>query len=105
MKIYLSGPMSGLPKQNYPAFNDAAKKLRSLRYQVENPAENDNSLDPSWKGCMKKAIKQLVDCDIVLLLPGAFNSKGSCTEVEIAATLGIEIFQFLDFIDAETGTK
>ncbi len=38
--IYISGPMSGLPECNYPAFNAAAAHLRALGYSVENPAEN-----------------------------------------------------------------
>lgn len=38
--VYLSGPMTGLPDFNYPAFHDAAQRLRSIGHRVESPAEN-----------------------------------------------------------------
>lgn len=39
-RIYIAGPMSGLPEFNYPAFNRAAAVLRAQGHHVENPAEN-----------------------------------------------------------------
>jgi len=36
--VYLSGPMTGLPDYNRPAFFAAEKRLRSLGHQVSNPA-------------------------------------------------------------------
>lgn len=41
MKIYISGPMSDLPLFNFPAFDSAAAKLRSLGHEVFNPADKD----------------------------------------------------------------
>ena len=40
--VYLSGPMTGLPDLNFPAFHAAADKLRSQGVQVVNPAEPDH---------------------------------------------------------------
>ena len=42
-RIYLAGPMTGLPEFNYPAFHAEAARLRQLGYHVENPAENSAS--------------------------------------------------------------
>lgn len=39
-RIYLAGPMTGLPEFNYPAFHAEAARLRGLGYQVENPADH-----------------------------------------------------------------
>ena len=39
MRIYISGPMTGKHDFNYPAFNAAAKRLRSEGHFVINPAE------------------------------------------------------------------
>lgn len=39
--IYIAGPMSGYPEWNYPAFHEAAKKLRSEGWTVYSPAEKD----------------------------------------------------------------
>lgn len=38
--IYLSGPMTGLPAYNYPAFNAAAVRLRAAGYLVYHPADS-----------------------------------------------------------------
>ena len=36
--VYLSGPMTGLPEFNYPAFNALASTLRGSGFVVNNPA-------------------------------------------------------------------
>jgi uncharacterized protein DUF4406 len=41
MRLYLSGAMSSRPHFNYPAFVEAAKKLRAAGHQVFSPAEKD----------------------------------------------------------------
>ena len=39
MRVYISGPMSGLPELNFPAFHAAAASLRAKGLDVVNPAE------------------------------------------------------------------
>lgn len=99
MKIYLSGPMSGLPDFNHPAFNRAAKVLRMLGHQVVNPAEkaiNAEGLSETevWQAFMRIDIKQLVDCEALVMLPGWAESKGATLERSIAQALSIEIVDF-----------
>ncbi len=42
--IYISGPMTGYPEYNYPAFMAAEKKLRSLGHgYIINPINLDGA--------------------------------------------------------------
>lgn len=90
-RIYLAGPMSGLPELNYPEFNRAAAALRELGYQVENPAENPAPACGSWEGYMRLAIAQLVRCDEIHLLRGWSKSRGARIERQLAVDLGLLI--------------
>lgn len=88
-RIFVCGPMSGLPDLNYPAFNAEAARLRGLGHHVENPAENPAPECGSWQGYMRLSIAQLIACDTVYLLPGYTMSKGAMLEVHIAMSLGM----------------
>lgn len=88
-RIYIAGPMSGLPDLNYPAFNAMAAKLRGQGHHVENPAENTAS--DSWEGYMRMAIAQLITCDTLMVLPGWQKSRGACIEIRLANDLGIDV--------------
>lgn len=41
MKVYIAGPMTGLPNHNFEAFNAAAEAWRQAGWEVVNPAELD----------------------------------------------------------------
>lgn len=88
-RVYIAGPMTGLPELNYPAFHAAAERLRGLGYHVENPAENPAPACGTWKAYMLMAINQLFTCDTIFLLPGYVMSKGSMLEIRIAQDLGL----------------
>ena len=90
-RIYIAGPMSGLPDLNYPAFNAMAERLRAHGHHVENPAENPPPKCESWLGYMRMAVAQLATCDAVVMLPGWSKSKGACIEHQLAVGLGLEI--------------
>ena len=82
-RIYISGPMTGLPDFNYPAFNAEAARLRALGYHVENPAENPPQ--DSWEAYMEVCIPQLLNCDTIVLLPGWSESRGALRERQVAS--------------------
>jgi Domain of unknown function (DUF4406) len=88
-RIYIAGPMSGLPDFNYPAFHAAAQRLRDLGFNVENPADNPEPHCGSWLGYMRMAIRQLAQCDGVALLPGWESSRGARIEQQLATQLGL----------------
>lgn len=88
-RIYISGPMTGLPDFNYPAFNAEAARLRALGYHVENPAENPPQ--DSWEAYMEVCIPQLLTCDTIALLPGWSESRGALRERQVASQNGMTI--------------
>jgi hypothetical protein len=96
MTTYIAGPMTGLPDYNYPAFNAAAAKLRAEGVDVRNPAElndlDEVHADPKpWDWYVRRAIRALLDCDEILLLPGWEQSKGAQLERHIAEALGMKV--------------
>ena len=90
-RIYIAGPMSGLPEFNYPAFNAVAAELRAQGHHVENPAENPIPPCGSWLGYMRMALAQLATCDAVYILPGWRGSRGARIEHGLALDLGLEV--------------
>lgn len=90
-RIYISGPMSGLPELNFPAFHDAAEKLRGKGFDAVNPAELNAELDADWHYYMRNDIKALCDCDALALLPGWEKSSGAQLELHIAHRLGLDV--------------
>ena len=90
-RVYLSGPMTGLPELNFPAFHAAAFRLRAMGFDVVNPPEINPDSAMGWEQCMRADIKALCDCDTIALLPGWENSKGAHLEVHVAHRLGIKV--------------
>lgn len=89
MKIYLAGPMTGLPNLNFPAFHAEAARLRALGHDVVNPAEINPDHTMAWEACMRKDIAVLVTCDTVAMLDGWQHSRGARLEHHIAMELGM----------------
>ncbi|HEY7417690.1 MAG TPA: DUF4406 domain-containing protein, partial [Ktedonobacteraceae bacterium] len=42
MRVYISGPMTGLPQANYPLFHEAERVVREMGHEPLNPARNFN---------------------------------------------------------------
>lgn len=91
MKIYIAGPMTGLPKFNYPAFNSLAAYLRSHGHVVINPAENPVPPCGSWLGYMRMSVAQVATVDCVVMLPGWEASPGARLEHHIATQLKLYV--------------
>jgi len=92
LRIYISGPMSGKPDRNFPAFRHEAARLRELGYMVVNPAEiNVGTTDRAE--CMKADLKRLLECDAVQLLPGYAESAGAWCELMVARQIGLEVYE------------
>lgn len=90
-RIYLSGPMTGKPDLNFPAFHAEATRLRELGYAVINPAELNSDPSAGWHTCMRKDLQALLDCDALALLDGWQQSAGAHLEMHVAHRVGMEI--------------
>lgn len=75
-RIYLSGPMTGLPGLNFAAFHAMTTNLRAGGHTVTNPAEI-NPDGGTWNDCMRRDIAALMGCDTVATLPGWQESNGA----------------------------
>lgn len=90
-RLYLSGPMTGLPELNFPAFHAAAAVLRAQGFAVVNPAEINPDGAMPWHLCMRADIKALCDCDAIVLMPGWQRSQGAALELHVAQRLQMEV--------------
>jgi hypothetical protein len=94
MRIYIAGPMTGLPQFNFPAFNAEAARLRAMGHQVVNPAEiNAGREGEGWAACIRRDVAQLLTCDAIRMLPRYEWSRGARLELYIATALDFEIFR------------
>lgn len=91
-KIYIAGPMTGLPEFNFPAFHDAAARLREEGWDVVNPAEGVSDTSRSWGYFMRRALGLLLQCDAIYLLKGWSESQGALLEHHVAHKLGMELY-------------
>ena len=112
--IYLGGPMTGLPQFNFPAFDAAARHLRSLGHTVMSPAELDDpatreaaflSCDGAltdghcngntWGDFLSRDVKLIADaCEAICFLPGWQRSRGARLEAFVGLLTGYKFFDY-----------
>lgn len=102
--VYISGPMTGLPDLNFPAFHAAAKALRAMGMQVTNPAELNTGTNAQWEDCMRVDVKALCDCTGLVLLPGWENSRGAFVELFLARQFAMPVTTLDKLLDS-TGLR
>lgn len=122
MRLYLAGPMRGIPQFNFPAFDAAAEKLRDLGHEVFNPADQDRAkygddlADGAHTGdeatvaeshgfdlraALGADLHYITQCaDAVAVLPGWEASKGARAEVATALALGLMVRPADTFVHA-----
>lgn len=91
-KIYISGPISGLPIDNVRhRFDLWRQKLRRAGYEVVIPTENGLPSTASWEEHMTRDIELLQSCDAIFMLEGWQQSRGCRIEFNIAVESKIPI--------------
>jgi hypothetical protein len=89
MKIYVSGRIKDYPDYK-EHFARAARALEALGHEVVNPCD---LVEDGWTYAdyMKQDIKDMLECDSVLMLQGWEHSAGARCEFHVAACCGLEI--------------
>lgn len=99
-RVFLSGPITGMPNLNREAFLEEQARLWVEGCDVFSPLSVPRlteeqvvylSEERQWVYYMKQCIKALLACESVRFLPGWQNSRGACLEHKIAVALGMEI--------------
>ena len=99
-RLYVAGPMTGLPDYNYPAFAEAAARLRAVGYEVESPAEPGQVPGWEWTDYLRRGLRQMLTCDGVALLPGWVSSRGASKEAEVAELVGMRLWGVDEWVKA-----
>lgn len=94
MKLYVSGPMKGLPEENGAMFDRVATDLREAGFQIVSPAEMDREpRRESWTREQRLAedIRMIADSaegiEGLVVLPGWRLSHGAVLEIRTAQAL------------------
>ena len=104
MRVYLSGPMTGYPLHNYPAFREAREQLRAEGFDVLCPAEAGVVEGWSWADYLRRDLVMVLQADAVIVLRGWAGSKGALLETHVARELGLPIRFFGDHHDLQEST-
>lgn len=100
-RLYIAGPMTGLPHFNYPAFHEADNELRARGFEVENPADNPVPPCGTWQGYMRMSLRQISRVDGLVMLPGWVRSRGARIEWLIAKLLGLQVWSLAQALAGE----
>lgn len=106
MRLYVIGPVTGMPGKNRAAFEDARDKLAAMGHRADTP----HVLVPdgaTWEQAMRTSLNRLTQprrggaplYDGVARLPGWRESKGAALEDEVARACGIRIMDLADWLD------
>ena len=117
MRVYCSGPMTGKPDLNRPAFDAATKRLREQGHfvidphdltpifgtseaiaksfeELYDPAYFESAVRPSLAKCIMDAdLAAVRSCDAIYLLRGWENSRGAKKELAEALAHGLQVMQ------------
>jgi len=103
-RVYLGGPMSGIPDFNFPAFRRAASVLRVGGFEVFDPSEQGEgdgdvttgtTSEQTWREFLADDLRWIMqNADALVMLEGWERSRGATLEVKVARHAGIPVYSF-----------
>ena len=102
--VYVAGPMRGIDRFNFPAFDEARDYVIGLeKYQVISPADVDREEkldlpdvndvpDNVFELCMRRDLEIVANSHAIFLLKGWEASTGANNELFVANTCGVEVW-------------
>lgn len=97
-KCYISGKITGLPNEVATQnFREASLHARFLGYEPVNPmnivpdTDEPKSEKDKWSWCMRADLKEMMDCDAILMQENWQDSQGAIVEHNLAKDLGFII--------------
>lgn len=102
MRIYVAGPMTGVPFFNRPLFDEVSEWLRVRGHEVVNPCDQEwneetreRFADPMGRPTMPRSyymrrdLPLLMECEAIVLLPGWEQSVCAPVERHVAEVCGL----------------
>lgn len=100
-RVYIAGPMTGLPNYNFAAFDHAAECLKARGLDPQNPAEigrkwlaeheHKEPNESEYQELLNAGRAMLRGCGTIYLLNGWQNSRGALSELSYALILRLKV--------------
>lgn len=101
--IYLSGPMTGIPHYNYPYFQhvwlaitDTGATCLSPHHVDGGDQVGENTAPQPYGYYFRKALRMMLVCEKIVMLPGWEDSKGATMELAAARLCGMKVGRWHD---------
>lgn len=103
MKIYISGPMTGIENLNADAFFNMERSIIANGETPVNPHRISRELQEAgvitpgmaekemYNLYLRADIEALMKCDVIIMLEGWQESKGAIIEFSVARMVGIDV--------------
>lgn len=98
MRIYVAGPMTGLPEYNLPTFASTAQQITDSGHEAVNPGYRGVIAGYTWQDYMREGLALLLTCEAVALLDGWEASRGAQLEAHVARALDMPVRYWTDWV-------
>lgn len=114
-RYYISGPISNhdpaIVARNKAAFHAAHVAIwrRTTVVSIFNPVQFCKQVEELWRGtdqdlwrtCMRMCLRELADCEEIVMLPGHETSRGAQLELHNAKEIGMPVWLLDGLLEQE----